>query len=101
MGKRNHIPTNDFGTHLATLCGAFPRTIEDCMGNDGGVCLKCRKEFVRTPEQIKAYSNALMKQGESFNFGKEPMACPTHPAVSVRPGGGGCGLCAQEVRQTS
>lgn len=100
MGKRNHIPTNDFGTHLATLCGVFPRTIEECMGNSGGVCLNCRKQFLRTPEQINAYSTALQRQGESFNFSKQPLPCPTHPDMLVAPGNGGCWKCGEEVRRT-
>jgi DNA gyrase/topoisomerase IV subunit B len=65
--RKNHIPTRDHGTHLSTLCGAFPKTIEECLGGHG-VCSKCKKNFIQTPEQIRAYTDQLIEWGKRFTF---------------------------------
>ena len=90
--RRNHIPSRDHGTHISALCGGSTNTIEECLGGVG-VCKKCRKAFMKTPEQIKQYSDALSNWGKSFNFSdKEFLPCPTHPEIQV-PKGRACRTC--------
>lgn len=61
--KVNHILEKDYGTHLVTYCGRFPKTVEEVM--DGrGVCKLCKIKFIRTPEAIKKEFNELVAMGE-------------------------------------
>lgn len=84
--RKSHIPERDHGTHISVVCGQFRKTLDDCFG-DGGVCKRCRKDFMQTPEQIKAYGDALMNWGNSFNFSDEAfLPCPTHPKILVHKG---------------
>lgn len=64
-----HIVSRDHGTHISTVCGRFGDTVEQLMQGNR-ICKKCKKEFMQTPEQIKAYTEHLIRVGESFRFDK-------------------------------
>lgn len=68
--KKHHIPKRDYGTHVVTVCGRMPKTLEQCFGDDArsAVCSKCKKKFIRSAEELDRELEELIEMGKRFTF---------------------------------